>query len=252
MVAMAHANDMETYAGGTVAKFVDEGYRVILVMLTANMAGADIHQDGNFMEHAPKEVMAVREKETHEAAQILGVDTILQMGFKDSVYHTGKELAWLGDQNYDVHHPAGAEPIAAAAGNFRCIKRMQTILEKYEPQIVITHNLSSGYEHTCAAQIVNQAFGQAVKDGAKLGSLWIPTQVRHAAWESDVRLFASPSVLIDVTDYWTLKLKALRAHQSQHSKNSIRKLEIIGQYWGIARQCRYAEPFFCVYDAKHR
>jgi LmbE family N-acetylglucosaminyl deacetylase len=252
VIAMAHADDMEVYAGGTVAKLVHQGYRAVLVMLTNNIAGADVHGDGEFMRHTPEQVAPIREEEAHEGARILGVDAIVNVGFKDAVYYTGDTLAFLGDAAYDVHHPAGQEPLPAAAANMKCIARVQSVLEKYDPQIVITHNFTSGFEHTCVAHIVNQAFGQAVKDDKLTGSLWIPTHVRHSAWETDVRLFASPNVLIDVTDYWALKVKAIRAHRSQQMEKSIKKVELIARYWGIARQCLYAEPFFTIYDARYR
>lgn len=251
LVAMAHANDMEYYAGGTVAKFAGQGYEVVLVMMSANICGADLDGDGNYLKHTPDQVKPVREAETHAGAQELGVESIVQVGFKDSIYFENGKLAWLGEPEYDMRHPSGSEPLPAAAANQRCIDRVQHVLERYQPEIVITHNFSSGFEHTCVAHIVNQAFGAALRKGAKLGSLWVPAHVRHGAWESDVRLYPSPNILIDVTDQWTTKLRAIRAHRSQNVEGSIKKVEIIGRYWGMARQCRYAEPFFTVIDARY-
>ncbi len=252
MVAMAHADDMEYYAGGTVAKFVSQGYEAVLLMLTNNICGADLDNDDHYLQHTPEQVMPVRESEMHEGARILGLETIVQAGFKDSVYFDGDQLVWLGDKDYDLQHKSGGEPLPAAAVNMNCIRRIQAVFEKYEPEVVITHNLTSGFEHTCAAHLVNQAYGQAVKAGASLGSLWVPTHVRHCAWETDVRLFPSPNILIDVTDFWSLKLKAIRAHRSQQVEPNIKKVELISRYWGIARQCRYAEPFFTIHDARYR
>jgi len=252
LIAMAHADDMEYYAGGTVAKFIAQGYEAVLLMLTNNICGADLDNDGNYLQHEPEKVMPVRDQEMHEGARILGVDSIVQTGFKDGVYFDGDKPVWIGDKDYDMHHKSGHEPLAAAAANMNCIRRVQGVLEKYEPEIVITHNLTSGFEHTCAAHLVNQAFRQAVKAGADLGSLWAPTHVRHCAWETDMRLFPSPNIIIDVTDYWTQKVKAIRAHKSQQVEASIKKVELISRYWGIVRQCRYAEPFFTLYDARYR
>lgn len=253
LIAMAHADDMEYYAGGTVAKFVRQGYKAVLLMLTNNICGAAMDSDDeNYMRHTPEQVVPVREAEMHEGARILGVDSIVQTGFKDSVYFNGEKLVWLGDADYDMQHSAGHEPLPAAAANQKCIRRVQAVLEKYQPEIVITHNLTSGFEHTCVAHIVNQAFGQAVKTGSSLGSLWTPAHVRHCAWETDIRQFASPDVLIDVTDFWSDKLRAIRAHKSQQVESSIQRVELIARYWGIVRQCRYAEPFFTLYDARYR
>jgi LmbE family N-acetylglucosaminyl deacetylase len=251
MVVMAHADDMEYYAGGTMAKFVDRGYEGGLVMLTVNWAGADIDGDGGYRRHPPEKVIPVRDAEMRAGAEVLGVSVIEQLNFKNLLYSVDGEFVWFGDTKYDVHHPLGEESIAAAAINSRCIRRVQAILEEYEPEIVIAHNFSSGFEHTCAAHVVNQAFGQAVKAGADVGSLWVPAHVRHCAWQSDVRLFPSPSVIVDISDYWQKKVDAMRAHRSQNVERTLEKVEIICRYWGIARQCRYAEPFFTVNDARY-
>jgi len=249
---MAHADDMEYYVGGTIPKFVDQGYEAILLMLSNNMAGGKIKTDGGYLTNLPEDLMPVREAEMRAGAEILGVKTIETVGFKNGLYFTGEKVAWIGDPEYDVHHPAGREPMEAADLNQRCINLIQGYLEKYEPEIVVTHNFSSGFEHTASAHLVNQAFGQAAKAGAAVGSLWIPAHVRHCAWESDVRLFPSPNVLIDISDYWERKLAALRAHVSQRVEGTIANIETIDRYWGIARNCKYAEPFFTIHDARYK
>ena len=252
LVAMAHANDMEFYAGGTIAKFVREGFEVVLVMFTANISGADIQGDGNYLNHLPEDVVPVRRDEMHRGAAELGVKDIVEMGYKDSLYYTGQSVAWMGESDYDDDHPSGGKPLPAAAAGLKAIEKMRKLLEQYEPEIVITHNFSSGFEHTCVAHIVNQAFGEAVKAGVSLGSLWIPAHVRHGAWASDVRLHPSPNIIIDVTDHWSDKLRAMRAHRSQNIEKAVKKVDLIARYWGIVRQCRYAEPFFTVYEARYR
>jgi N-acetylglucosamine malate deacetylase 1 len=252
MVAMAHADDMEYYAGGTVAKFVAQGYKGILLMLSNNICGADLPTGGKYLEHPPEETTPVRDAEARAGADILGVKTIEKIGFKDNLYWTGERVAWIGDKDFDMHHPGGLEPMAAAPQNKRCITRVAEAIAKYEPEIVIAHNFTSGFEHTCAAHLVNQAFGQAVAAGASLGSLWIPAHVRHCAWQSDVRMFPSPDVLIDISDHWPTKLAAIRAHKSQHVEGTLEKVELINRYWGLARQCKYAEPFFTVIDARYQ
>ena len=57
LAAMAHADDLEYYAGGTMAKFVARGYEGILLMLSCNCAGGDIRGDGNYLKHSPEETM---------------------------------------------------------------------------------------------------------------------------------------------------------------------------------------------------
>jgi len=248
---MAHADDVEYYAGGTMAKFIDQGYEGVIVLLACNSAGADINGDGKYLGHPPEKVMPVRLAEARAGADILGIKTVEQVGFKDHLYFDGEKLVTLGDPGFDVNHPCGREILAAAAQNERIVKSVSDLLARHEPEIVITHNFSSGFEHTCAAHLVNQAFGTAVKNGASLGSLWVPAHVRHCAWQSDVRLFPSPSVIVDVTAHWERKIAAIRAHKSQRVEKTLERVELICRYWGLARQCRYAEPFFAIHDARY-
>jgi len=119
VVAMAHADDMEVYAGGTVAKLVHQGYRAVLVLLTNNIAGGDIHGDGEFMRHTPDEVAPVREDEAHEGARILGVDVIVNIGFKDAVYYDGDHRAFRDD----LHHRHRPQPTAGPVRHARCVSR---------------------------------------------------------------------------------------------------------------------------------
>jgi LmbE family N-acetylglucosaminyl deacetylase len=252
MMLKAHADDVEYYAGGTVAKFVAQGYEAILVMLSNNCAGGDLNRDGNYLKHSPEKTMAVREAEMRAGAEVLGISVIEQMGFKDSLYFNGEKVVTIGDEEFDMQHPCGLPPLPAAALNKKYIRQVQHVIEKYEPEIAITHNFTSGFDHTSAAHLVNQAFGLAVLGGASLGVLWIPAHVRHCAWQSDVRLFPSPSAIIDITDYWDKKLAAMRAHRSQNVEPTLENIELIDRYWGLVRGCKYAEPFFAIQDARYR
>ena len=251
MVIMAHADDMEIYAGGTMAKFTDQGYEGILVMLTANNVGGVVEGKG-YRQTTPEEIMPVRAREVRDGAAILGVSVIEEMEFKCNVYSDGEEYVWLGDKEYDMQHPSGSEPLAAAAANPKCVDRVKEMIKKYEPEIVISHNFFTSFPHTAAAHLVNHAFGLAVKEGASLGQLWIPAHVRHLAWQSDARQFPSPNIIIDITDYWDRKQQAMLAHKTQQLEKALDKVKLICRYWGIAGQCELAEPFFTLIDARYR
>ncbi|MHC4715488.1 MAG: PIG-L deacetylase family protein [Planctomycetota bacterium] len=250
MAVMAHADDLEVYAGGTMAKFTDAGYEGVLVMLTANMGGARVGGKG-YRRTLPQEAIPLRAAEVRAGAEILGVSVIEEMKFMGEVYSDGEKFVYLGDPGYDVNHPAAGMPLVAAALHPEAVDRLKGLLARYEPEIVISHSFTSGFGHTAAAHLTNQAFGLALKEGASLGQLWVSSRVRHCAWESDVRLYPPPNILIDISDVWERKERALLAHESQGLASQIEKLKAIDRHWGIAHQCELAEPFTMIRDGRY-
>jgi len=248
---MAHADDMEVYAGGTMAKFVDQGYEGVLVLLTACMAGAKVGDRG-YRQTVPEEAIPIRDREVRDGAGILGVSKVERLDFQNTLYSDGSDFVWMGDEAFDPDHPAAGPLSPAVAINPKLIQPVVDLIRKYEPEIVIGQHMLSGFEHVCAGHIVNLAFRQAMEEGASLGQLWLPAAVRHCTWASDIRLYPSPNILIDITDYWDKKEQAMLAHQSQKLEESVEKIRAISHYWGMARQCELAEPFFTLCDARYR
>jgi LmbE family N-acetylglucosaminyl deacetylase len=251
MAIMAHADDLEVYAGGTMAKFIAAGYEGVLVMLSANANGAAIG-DKKYRETLPAEAMVVREQETREGAAILGVRHLEFLNFQSMMHSDGKGFVWLGDPGFRTDHPGMGPLIPAVAMNPRLLDPVVAAIRKYEPEIVIAQHILSGFEHVCSGHIINLAFRTAMKEGASLGQLWMPMIVRHCTWESDFRLYPSPNILIDITAQWALKEKAMLAHGSQGLEKSVAKIRLANQYWGMARQSELAEPFFTLCDARYR
>ncbi len=82
LVFEAHGDDMEFFAGGTIAKFASLGHEVTVVCATDNEKGTfDLSAD---------EMRAVRDNELNDAAAVLGVKRVIPLGYSD------------GDLAYDV------------------------------------------------------------------------------------------------------------------------------------------------------
>lgn len=76
LVVVAHADDMEFLAGGTVARFIDEkGYDVYEYILTDNGKGSYRLQ--------PEELVAVSAREAVEAGKVLGLREVRLEGYAD-------------------------------------------------------------------------------------------------------------------------------------------------------------------------
>ncbi len=75
LVFEAHGDDMEFFAGGTIAKFAAAGHEVTLVCATDNDKGS--------FELSAQEMRAVRDQELLGAASVLGVKRVIPLGYAD-------------------------------------------------------------------------------------------------------------------------------------------------------------------------
>ena len=75
LVFEAHGDDMEFFAGGTIAKFAERGHDVTLVVATDNDKGS--------FELSAEELRAVRDQEINGAAAVLGIRNVIPLGYSD-------------------------------------------------------------------------------------------------------------------------------------------------------------------------
>ena len=116
MAIMAHADDLEIFAGGTMAKFTEQGYQGILVMLTGNMSGAAVGKK-KYQAVLPREAAPVREQETRNGAAILGVKKIESLNFQELVYSNGTKFVWPYDPGYQYEYPGYGPTLPSVASN---------------------------------------------------------------------------------------------------------------------------------------
>ncbi len=77
LVLIAHPDDADVHAGGTIARWADEGYDVQLVVATSGDKG---HDDPTM---SREEVITLRRAEQHAAARCLGVQHVTFLDFED-------------------------------------------------------------------------------------------------------------------------------------------------------------------------
>jgi LmbE family N-acetylglucosaminyl deacetylase len=191
MVVMAHPDDPDFGAGGSVARFADGGAEVTYVVVT------DGRQGGEDPKVKDSELIATRQREQRAAAKVLGVKNVEFLGYKDG--HLAPDLKVRRD-----------------------IVRM---IRKHRPDIVITQfpgrvldypiggshpdHLAVG-EATMAAVYPDsrnpRAFRSLLAEGLKphrVKEVWIPF------WSKGGDYF------IDITSTLDRKIDALRKHKSQ-------------------------------------
>jgi LmbE family N-acetylglucosaminyl deacetylase len=128
MIISPHADDAAAFCGATIAKFADQGWHIILVRVT------DDRKDSVGL--TVEETITKNTEELHNAAKILGVSEIVELGF---------ETDMLAD---------------VPLGKLR--ERMVYLFRKYKPYAVFSFDPFGLYEnnqdHVRVAQAVDEAF----------------------------------------------------------------------------------------------
>ncbi len=112
MAIAAHPDDIEFWCGGTLARAVDAGAQVRLLLVTSGDKGSS-DPDAD-----PASVATTRENEAREAARVLGLADIAFLRWRDGEVENTHELrgemvAWIRAWRPDVlftHDPEHPEP----------------------------------------------------------------------------------------------------------------------------------------------
>jgi LmbE family N-acetylglucosaminyl deacetylase len=112
MAIAAHPDDIESWCGGTLARAVDAGAQVRLLLVTSGDKGT-AEPDAD-----PAQVAATREAEAREAARVLGLADVAFLRWRDGEVENTHELrgelvAWVRAWRPDVlltHDPEHPEP----------------------------------------------------------------------------------------------------------------------------------------------
>jgi LmbE family N-acetylglucosaminyl deacetylase len=196
LVLTAHPDDADIMAGGSIARWVDEGAHVHLVCFTCGDKG---HEDPAM---TPARVAALREAEQRAASAILGVHALTFLDFLDG------ELAWAG--------PALAEAATR-------------LIRQERPDLVVTHDPFAGAPSYGVPQLHpdHRAVGAAAVDACYFrapGPLFHPEHAAQGLAPHRVRellliMGEHPDHAIDIAATFDRKVRAVRAHASQFDRH---------------------------------
>jgi LmbE family N-acetylglucosaminyl deacetylase len=205
----AHPDDETLYSGGTLARLVAEGHRVVLVVATDGMmnGGAEPH---------PRR----RLDELDRAASTLGVDDVRWLGYADSGHGT------------DLYPDPPGRTRLVNAGVDEPAERVVAILTEVGADLLIGYDAAGGYghrEHVAVHRIARRA---AELGGVRLVEATAPREalVRLLTVTSRLRLTRDHDVAragswftpngaithrIDVRRQVAVKQRALAQHRSE-------------------------------------
>jgi mycothiol S-conjugate amidase len=235
----AHPDDESSKGAGTMAKYARDDVRVVLVCATGGEEGEILNprmETPGILERLAE----VRMAELKTACDLLGVERIHTLGYRDSGM-PGTE----SNEHPDAFTKADPDEV---------VGRLVEIIRAEKPEVVLSYDESRGYEHPDHVRVHEwgaRAFHEA-GDATKFpdaGPAWQPSKLYYFASFTKRRMailheaalaeaiespyaewmeewenmgFVEPEVTtqIDVSDHIELRSKALMAHATQIDPDS--------------------------------
>jgi len=204
LLLVAHADDTEFLAGGTIAKFASQGWEIYEVITTDNQRGS--------YELDSQTLVKQSEEEAKKAAEILGKKEVIFLRYPDGM---------LSD--YPLNELR---------------EKFIRLIRQYKPKIVFTFDPWAPFEphpdHRMVAMSAVEAVSFAqnpkfhpehLKEGLE------PHQVAECYYFAKAPVYAD--TVIDITDFIDKKIQALCAHDSQ-MKLTIDEMKLALQATGVA------------------
>ncbi|MBI2619953.1 MAG: bacillithiol biosynthesis deacetylase BshB1 [Ignavibacteriales bacterium] len=219
LVIGAHPDDIELSCGATVATLVRQGLRVVLADLTEGELGT-------------RGTREIRAREARQAAEILGVAARRNLGIQDG--------------NIEI--------------NKTNLHQVISLIRELTPSIVICpHSFDRHPDHVHAHQLTREAWfyaGLAKMTTTLRGKEQKPH--RPDNWFEFMQWHEfTPSFIVDVSETWEVKMKAVHAYESQffrkesdEPETKLSKPEFLdlvqtrGRAYGHKIGVQFGEPFY--------
>ncbi|MHB1711887.1 MAG: mycothiol conjugate amidase Mca, partial [Acidimicrobiales bacterium] len=234
----AHPDDESSKGAATVARYHDEGIRTVLVCCTGGEEGEILNPALDTAEVRGR-LPEVRRQELARAAEVIGYDEVVMLGYRDS--------GMAGSE-------ANANPgCFARVSSDEAVERLVAIVRSRRPQVMVVYgDEQSGYPHPDHLRVheVGVAAFEAAGDAARFrsaGAPWQPMKLYYTTfsvarfrevhlkfeelglespfdqdwqkrWESSRQAPVTTSV--DVSAYGHVRREALLAHGTQIDPNS--------------------------------
>lgn len=204
----AHPDDIELGLGGSLARYVEEGKEVYVLILSRGEKGvSDDKIDEEMSEREKDELKGkMREEETRKALNFIGVknENIKILGLPDG----------------------GIKP------DDRIVERIYEHIIRIGPDVIFTHFPEDDHLDHVNTSLITLHAGRKMKN-----VLFYESPSTRASF--------SPNYFVDISDYIQKKIEALKMHKTQNRKPYMDE-EVIkakARYRGFQAKVRYAEGF---------
>jgi LmbE family N-acetylglucosaminyl deacetylase len=219
LAVVAHPDDVEFNFGGTMARWIDDGWHVVYVIVTRGDKGSD---DPSM---TSEKLAAVREAEQREAARFMGAAGVEFLGYDDG----GLE-----------HTLAVRRDIARQIRRHRPRRLVVT-----DPATLYLSSYIQHPDHLAAAQAALAAT-YAARDRLTFPELLAEGLDPHGVEEVYICGAQNADVFVDIGPVLERKKDALRLHRSQISEEFLTVMETFARDMAAGApepRPRYAESF---------
>ena len=218
LVVMAHPDDAEFSAGGTIARWTSAGAQVTYCICTNGDKGtADPAMD-------PRDVARLREKEQRAAAAVLGVRDLIFLGHPDGTLQPTLELR----------------------------RDVVRVIRQVRPEAVIcpdpTRRYGPGFinhpDHRAVGEVALDAIYPSARDPLVFPELRTAGLEPHKVLQTYIANATEPNCAVDIEPVLETKIRALTEHRSQVTEERLRdflprRSAELGERFGL----KFAEAF---------
>ncbi|MHB9036620.1 MAG: PIG-L deacetylase family protein [Armatimonadota bacterium] len=202
LVLAGHLDDSILAVGGIISKVAKSGGTVDVVCFG--------HSDEDYDDISNKDAAVTRlVSEAERAHDVLGVNSFTCLHYPDYAVQENRETYRL------------------------CIESIR----KYQPDIILSHYWAEYFQHRAMARLACDSWWQAGwACSADIGKPWTARALYHF---EVIHPLPEPTDIVDVSDTFDLKIKALQCFQSGYSFTE--QVECRARYLGSTIGVRYAE-----------
>jgi LmbE family N-acetylglucosaminyl deacetylase len=215
----AHPDDIDFSASGTLAKGIKEGATVYYLICTNGNRGSDDPK----MTH--QKLARIRKKEQLAAAKILGVKKVFFLNYEDGQLENSLHLK----------------------------EKIAKVIRKVRPNIIFTtdptiiYSQKRGYinhpDHRACGQATLDAIYPLARDRLSFLHHEKNGLKPHKVEEVYLTNFDERDTFFDITKTMNLKIKILKAHSSQISEETLKRIKKWAALTGKEKGFKFAEGF---------